>query len=100
MPRITVAIDPECDAAFPDARSAKIAITLADGRVLERHQPTRKGDPDAPLSDADLSEKFLELTVPAVGDIAARALLEQLWTGSALPGAVPLLGAETRAAAE
>ena len=100
MPRITVAIDPECDAAFPNARSAKVAITLADGRVLECHQPTRKGDPDAPLSDDDLSEKFLELSVPAVGEIAARALLEQLWTGSALPGAVPLLGAETRAAAE
>ena len=100
MPRITVAIDPECDAAFPNARSAKVAITLADGRVLECHQPTRKGDPDAPLSDDDLSEKFLELSVPAVGEIAARALLEQLWTGSALPGAMPLLGNETRAAAE
>jgi hypothetical protein len=58
--------------------------------VLNRHQHTRKGDPDAPLSDADLSDKFLELTADAIGVQEAKALLEALWKGAALPGIVKL----------
>jgi 2-methylcitrate dehydratase PrpD len=98
MPRISVAIDAECAAAFPSRRSAKVEIRLRDGRVLNRHQPTRKGDPDAPLSDRDLSDKFLELTSDAIGALQAKALLAQLWEGSALPGIVPLAGSRMRAA--
>jgi 2-methylcitrate dehydratase PrpD len=93
MPRVSVHLDPECEAAFPAQRSAKVTIRLRDGRVLFRHQPTRKGDPDAPLSDAELDEKFLELAAPVVGEAPARALLAQLWRGATLPGVVPLLPA-------
>jgi hypothetical protein len=32
-----------------------------------------------PLTDAELNEKFLELTTPVVGDAAARDLLNRLW---------------------
>lgn len=98
MPKVTVALDPECAAAFPAKRSAKVEIRLKDGRVLARHQHTRKGDPDAPLSDQDLSDKFLELTSDAVGAAQARALLAQLWQGTTLPGIVPLVAAQVRAA--
>ena len=98
MGKVTVALDPECAAAFPSKRSAKVTITLKDGRVLSRHQHTRKGDPDAPLSDQDLSDKFLELTSDAIGAAAAKALLAQLWEGSALPGIVPLVAKQARAA--
>jgi 2-methylcitrate dehydratase PrpD len=80
MPRVSVAVDPACEAAFPGQRSARVRITLVDGRVLEKFQPTRKGDPDAPLSDAELSAKFIELA----GDGQA-GLLETLLRGSALP---------------
>lgn len=61
-----------------------------NGRKLSRHQPTRKGDPDAPLSDAELSDKFRELAAPVIGEAAA-ALLDRLWHGDALPGPIPLL---------
>lgn len=98
MPRVTVALDEECAAAFPSKRSAKVTITLKDGLVLNRHQHTRKGDPDAPLTDQDLSDKFLELTADAVGAGPAKALLVQLWEGSALPGIVPLIANQARAA--
>lgn len=86
MPRVRVELDAECEAAFPDRRSARVTVALRDGRRLHRHQPTRKGDPDAPLSDGDLSEKFRELAAPVIGAPAAEALLRRLWTG-----AVPLL---------
>jgi chemotaxis receptor (MCP) glutamine deamidase CheD len=76
---------------FPAQRSAKVSIRLHGGRELFQHQSTRKGDPDAPLSDVELDEKFLELAAPVVGDAPARALLAQLWNGKALPGSVSLL---------
>jgi 2-methylcitrate dehydratase PrpD len=91
MARVTVDLDPELVDAYPARRAARVRVTLKDGRELARYQPTRKGDPDAPLSDEELSEKFLELAGPAIGSAAAEALLSALWDGRALPGPVPLV---------
>ena len=85
MQRIEVVIDPRCDADFPSRRSAVVEIETADGTIHRRYQPTRKGDPDAPLSDAELTEKFFELTIPAVGADAARSLLSDLWALDSQP---------------
>jgi 2-methylcitrate dehydratase PrpD len=89
MPRVTVELDPELADAYPARRAARVRLSLQNGRVLERFQPTRKGDPDAPLSDADLSAKFEELVAPVLGAGPASALLEALWHGDAVPGALP-----------
>lgn len=78
MKKINVAIDPELDARFPAQRAARVAITAA-GRREEFLQPTRKGDPDLPLSDGELDQKFLELAVPVLGAGPAQALLASLW---------------------
>ena len=75
-----VEIDPELDAAFPAQRAARVEIETRDGRSHALLQPTRKGDPDAPLSDAELEAKYLELAGPVLGETRARDLLEQLWT--------------------
>ncbi len=79
MERIDVAIDPELDAAFPAKRAARIRVVLRDGTRLEHLQPTRKGDPDSPLTDAELEGKLLELAAPVLGDREARALCQRLW---------------------
>jgi 2-methylcitrate dehydratase PrpD len=78
MGRIDVKVDPELDATFPRQRAARVAIT-ARGKRVEHLQPTRIGDPDAPLSDAQLEEKYLELGAPVLGEPGARALLGKLW---------------------
>ena len=79
MQKIDVVLDAGCDAAFPGARSAVVEVTLTDNRVLRHHQATRHGDPDDPLSDGELIDKFFELTTPAIGGPAAEALLGKLW---------------------
>ena len=79
MRRIEVAIDPGLDAAFPAQRAARVAIEARDGRRGEHLQPTRIGDPDAPLSDRQLEDKYLELAGPVLGEAKARALLGRLW---------------------
>jgi 2-methylcitrate dehydratase PrpD len=78
MDRTSVSVDRELDAAFPQQRAARVSI-IARGRSAEHMQPTRIGDPDAPLSDAQLNEKYLELAVPVIGDGKAKALLDRLW---------------------
>jgi 2-methylcitrate dehydratase PrpD len=78
MKKISVAIDPQLDAAFPGQRAARVAIT-ARGRREEFLQPTRKGDPEMPLSDRELEDKYLELAAPVVGRKKAAALLGRLW---------------------
>ncbi|NKC30801.1 MmgE/PrpD family protein [Falsiroseomonas selenitidurans] len=90
MEKVTVSLDPALAQDYPARRAANLRLELVDGRVLEHHQPTRKGDPDAPLSDAELAAKFYELAVPAIGATAAEALLDLLRHGAALPGALPL----------
>jgi hypothetical protein len=37
------------------------------------------GDPEAPLSDAQLDAKVLELAGPVIGAEPTRALLDRLW---------------------
>jgi 2-methylcitrate dehydratase PrpD len=79
MRRVEVVLDPELDAAFPAQRASRVAIESRDGRRGEHLQPTRKGDPDMPLSDMELEGKYLELTSPVIGEERARRLLARLW---------------------
>ena len=79
MSKTTLQPDAEMTAKFPNFRSARVAITMQDGRRFEHFQPHRKGDPEAPLSDAELNDKFHELTSPVIGEEAAARLLDQLW---------------------
>jgi len=79
MRRVEVTIDPQLDAAFPGQRAARVAIEARDGRREEFYQPTRIGDPDAPLSDAQLDAKYLELAAPVLGEAKAKDLLGRLW---------------------
>lgn len=79
MQRTTVEVDPELDAAFPKQRAARITLVMRDGTRHVHLQANRKGDPELPLSDQELNDKYLELASPVLGQIKAQALLEQLW---------------------
>ena len=79
MQRIECSADPELSKGYPNQRAARVEIETADGRKLSHFQPTRKGDPELPLTDAELNDKYFELAVPVLGEAAARALLDELW---------------------
>lgn len=80
LERVTVEVDPEIDAAFPGQRSSRVQITTRDGRRYDHLQANRKGDPEDPLTDAQLHDKFMELAAPVIGMQAAQALLARLCT--------------------
>lgn len=79
MKRISVVLDPGIDAVFPEQRSANVHICLHNGDVLSHYQPHRIGDPDLPLSDAQLEDKFSELCSGVIDQARARELLDRLW---------------------
>jgi 2-methylcitrate dehydratase PrpD len=59
--------------------SARVVVTLHDGRTLEHSVAHNLGTPDNPMSDGQLSSKFLGLAGPVLGPAAARRLLDACW---------------------
>ncbi|PLC49835.1 2-methylcitrate dehydratase [Pollutimonas subterranea] len=90
MTRMDLTVAPDLDAAFPGQRAARVMIRTADGRQAEYFQPTRKGDPEQPLTDDELSAKFMELAQPVVGEQRAKSILQALWTLESRPGLMDL----------
>ena len=80
LAKVEVIADPELSPGYPSQRAAHVEIETGDGRKFAHFQPTRKGDPDMPLSDDELNGKFLELALPVIGDTVARQLLAALWS--------------------
>ncbi|HYG41636.1 MAG TPA: MmgE/PrpD family protein, partial [Bordetella sp.] len=79
MARITLRADPALTVAFPAQRAARVTVRTRDGATHSHFAPTRKGDPEAPLSDADLHDKFDELVTPVLGTSRAQRLRGQAW---------------------
>tara|TARA_B100001123_G_scaffold426225_1_gene540083 strand:- start:887 stop:1483 length:597 start_codon:yes stop_codon:yes gene_type:complete len=79
MPQVTVEVDADCQATFPKVRSARVEIETIDGRTLTHFARTRRGDPDNPLSDKEISDKYTDLASPVVGENHATVLLKKLW---------------------
>jgi 2-methylcitrate dehydratase PrpD len=69
---------PSMTAVFPGQRHARVTLVLSDGRRLVSTRTTRRGDPDDPLSDADLDAKFVDCAEPVLGGAQARELLDAL----------------------
>ena len=92
MARTELSVDPQADSVYPGQRAATVTVHTRDGRALRFHSPTRKGDPDNPLSDEELSDKFMELVAPITGTKVAHDLLAVLWDIKSLPdlAALPL----------
>lgn len=80
--KIELNIDPECAAKFPLHRSAKVEIEMMDGSIFKHHQHTRHGDPDEPLSDQELLDKFHELAEPRIGLQMAQSLSGEVLEGA------------------
>lgn len=74
MPRIDVGEDAECEANFPTAFSARVTVTLTDGRQVESFVYAPGGEPDTMPTAAALRRKFDQLVVPVLGSSGADAL--------------------------
>jgi len=59
--RVTMVVDEALEARFPAEALARVILYSVDGRSFESGICSSRGDPNDPLSDVDLSEKFSRL---------------------------------------
>lgn len=60
--------------AFPGSRQALVRVTTTSGHVLEAAVTNVRGDPERPLSDEQLREKFIALAAGTGADRSLRLL--------------------------
>lgn len=78
-----VYVDDECDRVYPGTRSGVVALQLADGRRVEKRVLDPRGEGANPLSDDDLSEKFLDNASGPLGADRAAQVLDRVWNSDA-----------------
>jgi 2-methylcitrate dehydratase PrpD len=59
--------DAEFSRRFPAERWARVRISLADDRILVSEPARARGNPENPLSDGELHDKYHALAEPALG---------------------------------
>ena len=64
--RVTVREDPAMTALAPRLRPARVTLTLTDGRSVTRASESHRGDFNQPFADAELRDKFRELSGAAL----------------------------------
>ncbi|MCC7272597.1 MAG: MmgE/PrpD family protein, partial [Alphaproteobacteria bacterium] len=94
--RVTVVKDDELDKGFPDKYETIVAVRTRAGRTHSVKMGIARGYPEAPMSDAEVREKFDRLTgavaSPTRSAHLARAI-EGLWDASDVRGYAALMGA-------
>ena len=93
--RVTVEADPEMSRVFPQQWPAHIRVVLRDGRSLERLVPYPKGEPEAPMTESEIRDKFRELATVAVTDVAIDSIIRAVDDLDRSPGLGPALDAIT-----
>ena len=78
MARTTVDFAPELEDRYPRQWPARTTVTLTDGRVLSQEVDHPKGDPENPLTRAELEEKFKQLVAGTSYHGLATTLIERV----------------------
>ena len=73
--KITLVLDPEIDARFPATRPCRIIVRTKDGREFARENDYRTGDPEKPMTPAQIEEKFRDLTAHALSKARQDAIV-------------------------
>ncbi|MFZ5647816.1 MAG: MmgE/PrpD family protein [Bacillota bacterium] len=76
MERIELEADPDLNARYPELWPAALSIQTRSGEVLRGHTDCPKGDPENPVTAAELEEKFLSLARGPWGESRAQRVLE------------------------
>jgi 2-methylcitrate dehydratase PrpD len=86
--RVTMALDPEVDSAYPARWIGKVTVHTTDGRVLHGRVDEPKGDPGNTLSRAELEDKAYRLAEfgGAVSKAEMAAAIAAIWSLADAPG--------------
>jgi 2-methylcitrate dehydratase PrpD len=76
MKRINVVVDPVIEQLYPDKWSAQIEVVTQDGRSFKEYVDTPKGDPENPMSRAEIIDKYKDLT-KSIGEHTSHLILKK-----------------------
>jgi 2-methylcitrate dehydratase PrpD len=82
--RVEVRADPEMSPRRTDYPTARVRLTLRDGRVLEETTTVVRGDAANPVPAEEVTGKFLTLSSRVLGDPRARQAVETIHEVDAL----------------
>lgn len=91
LPRVAVRVDPDLTAAYPAAWPARLAVTLADGRVLRAGGDFPRGNAENPAPPAELRDKARGLIAPLYGEATADAVLDAVLAMDEVPDVAALM---------
>ncbi|MDP2450263.1 MAG: MmgE/PrpD family protein [Polaromonas sp.] len=85
--RVTMVLDAEVDAAYPQRWIGKVTVTTLDGRVLQGRVDEPKGDPGNTLSREEITAKALRLAAFSGGATPGdmQAAVDALWQVASWP---------------
>ncbi len=72
--RVRVSVDPDLDRLFPEKTASRVTVRTSRGSFTVTVEYPR-GNPENPLSDAELAEKFLWLAADTAGEERSRELV-------------------------
>lgn len=72
--RVRPVHDPALEEGYPTRRPAAVTIRLKDGRTLSRSVDVARGDPETPVTPADLDDKFFANVRRCLDEASAREL--------------------------
>ncbi|MGO9402667.1 MAG: MmgE/PrpD family protein [Terriglobales bacterium] len=79
LKKVEVVADPEIEKVFPALQRVIVNITTSDGRKFLKQLDYPKGDPQNPLSDAEIEEKFRALAEGVLSANAQGKLIDAIW---------------------
>lgn len=75
---VSVSVDDQCQETYPSLRSARVGVVLRDGRRFERFVDEPSGSARHPLSDEAVVAKFMDLSMPVIGETQSRLAADAL----------------------
>jgi 2-methylcitrate dehydratase PrpD len=85
VPRVRMVVDPTLPEGLDQQAWSRVTIRLRDGQTLAAPPRGASGHPDAPLTDAQLREKFLGCAAGVLARGDAEAVVEQIAQLDAIP---------------
>jgi len=73
-----VIADAELTKLYPAKFPARVTVTTKDGRRFTEARDFPKGDPQAPLTPAEIEAKFLENVAEQLTETAAREIVKRV----------------------
>ena len=92
MSRVTLEADRSLDREYPRRWAASVEVETTSGETLEARVDSPKGDPENPLSEDELSDKFRALAALRLDPGRVDTLWDRLQALEALPSMQLLLG--------